>query len=87
MDDLPGDAPEYLAGHIHQHLAEDPRVTEQGITVTATPGHLFLTGIVSTAERREAISVVAGELAPGYRIHNEVTVADFPEPTAQEALS
>jgi osmotically-inducible protein OsmY len=86
-DDPRADVPEYLAGHLHQTLAEDPRVTEQGITVTTTPGNVFLTGIVSTVERRDAISVVAGELAPGYQIHNQVTVAVFPEPTAQEALS
>lgn len=81
------EAPEYLAGHIHQQLTEDPRVIEQGITVTVTPGNVFLSGVVSTAERRDAITVVASELAPDHRIHNQVTVADFLEPTAEEALS
>jgi osmotically-inducible protein OsmY len=81
------DVPEYLAGHIHETLAEDPRVSEQGISVSVTPGNIFLTGIVSTDERREAISVVARELAPDHRIHNQVTVGTFPEPTGQEVLT
>jgi hypothetical protein len=86
-EDLTKEPPEYLGGHIHQTLAEDPRVSEQGITVTVTPGNIFLTGVVSTAERRDAISVVTSELAPEHRIHNQVSVAVFREPTEEEALS
>lgn len=87
MDSQHLDVPEYLAGHIHETLAEDPRVSEQGISVSVTPGNVFLTGVVSTTERRDAISEVARELAPDHRIHNQVTVATFPEPTAQEVLT
>lgn len=86
-DELSAEAPEYLAGHIHQSLTEDERVSEQGISVTVTPGNVFLTGVVSTAERRDAISAVASELAPAHRIHNQVSVAVFREPTEEEALS
>jgi osmotically-inducible protein OsmY len=86
-DELSTEPPEYLSGHIHQELIEDPRVSEQGISVTVTPGNVFLTGVVSTVERRDAISVVASELAPEHRIHNQVSVAAFQEPTEEEALS
>ncbi|HZG95719.1 MAG TPA: BON domain-containing protein [Mycobacteriales bacterium] len=87
MDTPHSDVPEYLAGHLHETLAEDPRVSEQGICVTVTPGNVFLTGVVSTVERRDAITEVAHEVAPDHRIHNQVTVGAFPEPTAQEALT
>ena len=86
-DELTAEPAEYLSGHIHQTLAEDPRVSEQGISVTVTPGNVFLTGVVSTEERRKAISMVAAELAPDLRIHNQVSVAVFREPTEEEALS
>jgi osmotically-inducible protein OsmY len=87
IDELSTEPPEYLSGHIHQSLIEDARVGEQGISVTVTPGNVFLTGVVTTAERREAITVVARELAPEHRIHNQVSVAAFQEPTEAEALS
>lgn len=86
-DELSTEPAEYLSGHIHQELIQDPRVSEQGISVTVTPGNVFLTGVVSTVERRDAITVVARELAPEHRIHNQVSIAAFGEPTDQEALS
>lgn len=77
---------EYVEGHLHQRLAEDPRVSEQGICVKCTDGVIYLTGVVSTAERRDAISVVAAEYAGDHKVNNEVTVGTFPEPTEEEAL-
>lgn len=78
---------EYLEGHLHQHLAEDPRVSDQSIGVLVTDAEIFLTGVVGTAERREAVSAVAAEYAGPRVVHNEVTVAAFPEPAAGEARS
>ncbi|MEO6713615.1 MAG: BON domain-containing protein [Mycobacteriales bacterium] len=78
---------EYVEGHLHQRLAEDPRVSEQGIGVTVAEGEIYLTGVVGTAERRDAISVVAAEYAAEHQVHNGVTVGTFPEPTAEEALT
>jgi osmotically-inducible protein OsmY len=83
----PPEQDEYLTGHLHQRLAEDPRVSEQGIVVRVAGGEIYLAGVVATRERREAISVVARECCGGHRVHNEVAVCAFPEPTAQESLS
>lgn len=82
----PGALDEYVEGHLHQRLAEDPRVSEQGISVTCTDGVIHLTGVVVTAERRDAISVVAAEYAGDHELHNDVVVGAFPEPTGEEAL-
>lgn len=87
QQEAPSATGEYLEGHLHQRLAEDPRVSEQGISVKVTPAGIFLSGVVGTAQRRDAITEVAQEYAGGHRVHNEVTVAAFPEPTADEELS
>jgi osmotically-inducible protein OsmY len=78
---------EYLAGHLQQRLAEDPRVSEQGISVEVAGADVYLTGVVGTGQRRDAISAVAAECAGGHRVHNEVTVCGCAEPTAEETIS
>jgi osmotically-inducible protein OsmY len=78
---------EYLEGHLHQRLTEDPRVSEQGIAVKVAGVDIFLTGVVVSPERRDAITAVATEYADGHRVHNDVTIGSFPEPSAEETLS
>ncbi len=70
----PGEAPHYLIQRIREALAHDPRVGELELGVTLRAGQVFLTGTVHTDERRRAVSQVAGEVAPGLEIHNQVTV-------------
>jgi osmotically-inducible protein OsmY len=81
--DVPVMTGEYLEGHLHQRLAEDPRVSEQGIIVKVAGADVFLTGVVGSPERRDAITQVAQEYADGHRVHNEVTVGSFPEPAEE----
>ena len=45
---------EYLAQHVRDALAEDPRVSELGISVTVAGDHVYLGGQVATNERRQA---------------------------------
>lgn len=77
----------YTVEHVRDALAHDDRVNELGVHVTMTPTGVFLTGDVPTAERRDAITEVVRELLPDAEIHNQTTVATYPEPSDQELLS
>lgn len=71
------DSPEYLAEHVRQAVATDPRTTVQGLQVRVTDSELFLAGDVGSEQRRQAVAEVAAEVAPGRRIHNDVVVVDL----------
>ena len=77
---------EYLAQHVREALAQDPRVADLAITVTAEPGRVYLSGEVATEERRNTIGAVAGELLPDHDVRNQVTVTDCREPEGVENL-
>ena len=81
------DNAEYVVGHLQDALAHDPRVNELGITVAVRGTRLFLSGTASTVERRDAVTLVAAELAPECEIVNEVAVAAYAEVDAPEVLS
>ena len=87
MDHGPPQQPEYLAGWLSDRLAEDEAVHELGITVRVASDAVFLTGVVATDERRVLVGSRAGELVPGYRICNEVTVAAHTAPETRESLA
>ena len=78
---------DYVVGHVGDALARDPRVNEQGLHVAVAAGRVFVTGTVSTQQRRNAIADVVGELLPEHELRNEVAVAsDYPEPADMEHL-
>lgn len=79
--------PDYLVGHVEEALACDPRVNEQGLHVAIAAGKVFVTGTVSTRERFDAVAEVVGELLPDFHLHNEATVADYPEMGEEEHLA
>ena len=87
MDHGPPRQAEYLGGWISERLAEDDDVHELGITVRVTGSSVFLAGVVGTEERRALVGDRAAALVPGYRVCNEVTVASYAEPAAQESLA
>ena len=74
----------YLAEQVRQALILDPRVNELYVQVTVTGRQVFLSGTVATAERREAVAVVAQEILPGHEVHNQTKVGSYPEPDAAE---
>ena len=69
-------APEYVAEHIHRAITTDPRTTEQGIDVRVVGDDVYLSGAVTSTERRDAVAEVAAEAAEGRRIHNGVEVTE-----------
>ncbi|WP_374122111.1 BON domain-containing protein [Frankia sp. AiPa1] len=70
------EADEYLAGDLHELLAEDPRVAELGLEVVVRNGKILVVGEVATDARRRAVTQVLSEAAAGRVVHNEVAVTD-----------
>jgi osmotically-inducible protein OsmY len=66
--------PTYSGEQLKAALAADPRVGELGIDVQCSEGRLYVTGIVTTDERRQAVDQVVREIAPDAEIYNDLTV-------------
>ena len=77
---------EYTAAHLTEALAEDPRVSELGLHLAVRGDKLYVTGTVTTIERRSAIDDVLSELDTGFEIHNETAVACLTGPDEAETL-
>jgi osmotically-inducible protein OsmY len=80
-------APEYLAEHIRQAITTDPRTVEQGIDVRVVGDEVYLSGTVTSAERRDGVGDVAAELAEGRPVHNQVEVAEPTDRHTTERIS
>lgn len=70
--------PEYVVAHVHEALATDPRVLDQGIEVVAAAGTVVLMGRVFSQRQHDAAAEVAAEQAPGFAIRNDLEVLDQP---------
>ena len=77
----------YLVAHVREALARDGRVNELNVDVTVAGRRVFLTGEVSTEQRKRAVTDVVRELLPEYEIRNETSVAPIGEPGEPEELS
>jgi osmotically-inducible protein OsmY len=71
----PESVPEpYLAEHVRDALAQDPRLSELHVDITTTPGKVFLTGTVGSEERRTHLTGVVQKLLPDREVVNHTTV-------------
>lgn len=70
---------DYVAAHVQEALARDPRVNEPELEVQVVNGRVFVTGVVPTNERREAIEAVVHDVSPESDVENQTTVARYPE--------
>lgn len=86
MTDNARDLDPYLAQHVREALAQDPRVGELGVDVEIDEEAVVLRGVVTSAERQEAATEVARDLAPDRAVRNETTVEAFDEPLREEHL-
>ena len=86
MTDNAHDLDPYLAQHVREALAQDPRVGELGVDVQIDEEAVVLRGVVTSAERREAAAEVARDLAPDRTVRNETTIEAFDEPPREEHL-
>jgi osmotically-inducible protein OsmY len=78
--------PSYVAGHVHDALATDPRTGAQDVQATVVAGRVVLSGTCATDDRKAAITEVAREAARGLDVVNEVEVLDVAPPTTHEEL-
>lgn len=67
----------YLPAHLHEALLADGRVGEQDLVVWADERCIHIDGTVATAARRDAVTEVVAELAPGWQICNDVQLLDL----------
>jgi hypothetical protein len=86
-EDAANEPKQYVIGRVREALSTDPRVNELDVAVTVSGRKVFLTGEVTTAERRDAVTIVVSEILPEHEIHNETTVRHYPERREPEALS
>ncbi len=78
----------YVAQHVKEALANDPRTGELGLDVLARDDVLVVRGVVGSEERRRAVTSVAAEVAPGVEIVNETVVKEVrPPPEDEESIS
>ena len=85
---MPDDALDrYDAEHIREQLIHDPRVGALDVQVRLSADALQITGNVATADRKQAITDVVAELAPGVEVRNDVSITDLSEPTGQEVVT
>lgn len=80
------DAPQYLVARLCRALTEDPRTAEQGVRVRVHGQTVQLSGQVATAQRRDALTTVVAEQAPGLTIRNDVRVVASGRPDEWEEL-
>ena len=77
----------YIAAHIRERLAEDPRTNEMDIKIEQQAERLSLHGEVPTTERREAVERVVREACPlNAVIENRIRVSHFQEPAEIEEI-
>jgi hypothetical protein len=79
--------PQYLAAHIQENIAEDPRTNVLDVCVNVIEDKVFLIGSVESEALRTAVEEVAnGLLPPSFALINEICIANYMNPTQQEKL-
>lgn len=64
----------YVEAHVSAAIATE--AMEQGLEVRVSGEQLFVFGTVATEARRRTVCAIAAEHAPGYAVHDELTVYD-----------
>lgn len=77
---------DYVAAHVQEALARDPRVNEPELEVQVVNGRVFVTGVVPTQERKDAVGAVVHECCPDFEIENRTTVARYPQADGTERV-
>lgn len=81
------DLDEYVEAEAQRLLAEDPHITEQGVTVLRREHALVLRGEVESARRREQIVRLLEEHFPGIALRVDIATTRTQPPDAAEELT
>jgi osmotically-inducible protein OsmY len=87
MAERPIDLDPYLAEHLREALARDPRVGELDVAVTIDAEQVVLRGRLPSAASQAAAAEIALRVAPGHVVVDETVLAEFPESTETERIS
>jgi len=87
MATVPEEQRGYVVAHLHERLTEDPRANEQGVHVEITGDKVFLTGCVTTPDRRDQVAEIVREMLPHAEIHNGTTVCGWDDAPDVEDLT
>jgi len=77
---------QYAEGELQHLLAEDERITEQGIRFIRTGSGIALVGEVESAERRDKICQVVAEAFPELAVQCNIGLTRVHEPEEVEQL-
>jgi hypothetical protein len=77
---------EYGESALHNLLAEDPRVADQGIRVVRLDTGFALAGEVESEHRRDLILQLVAETFPDLRVQCDIGVTRVQEPSEVEKL-
>jgi hypothetical protein len=78
--------PHYQVQRVREALAHDPRVGELELEVTIRAGKVFVAGTVHTPDVQQGVTAVISEVVPHLELHNQTSVAAFPESEEVENL-
>lgn len=81
------EAPHYRAQRLRDALVHDPRVNELQLEVKIVGDQVFVTGNISSDERRHAVSDVVEGLVPELKVHNQTVVVRAESPGEAEDLT
>jgi hypothetical protein len=76
----------FMEGELQHLLAEDDRITEQGIRFVRNESGISLLGEVESAERRDAICRVVSEAFPDVSVHCNIGLTRMNAPEDVEEL-
>jgi hypothetical protein len=78
----------YLAAHLQEILARDPRVNAPELRLSmGGDAVVVVEGILPTSERRDAVDIVILEACPDVRVENRTTLADYEGDIKPEAIT
>ena len=78
--------PEYVAGRLHEAIATEPDLYEQGIVVQVSGDTVALSGSASSPAQRDAIGRLVERLAPALAVVNQIEVPSTEPPRRAEEL-
>lgn len=81
------DPAQYRTAWLRSVLAQDPRTAELGVEMNVRGDHVYLSGDVVSARRKEQVCQVIREAAPGAVVHDDLHVTGAGEPRSTEDLS
>ncbi|HEX5587228.1 MAG TPA: BON domain-containing protein [Acidimicrobiia bacterium] len=81
------DAPQYRVQQLQDALCSDERVAALDIHVRIVDVDVYLQGQVATEARRGCAEVIAAELLPDHRIHNDIRVLTVLDAADEEHLA